>query len=179
MTLLAETLEGLTAHKLRGIVIGAAAMAVHGVARATMDIDLLLVGRESLDSAAWESLRNSGVSVNVTRGDADDPLEGVVRLRRAGDLPIDVVVGSAAWQRRAIERAPVVDFLGNRTAVATACDLILLKLFAGSPQDQWDVSRLLAASRGPDLARNVETELGWLPAECRALWESIVVENRR
>ena len=36
-------------------------MAAHGVAPATMDVDLLLVGRECLDPPAWDDLRQRGV----------------------------------------------------------------------------------------------------------------------
>ena len=177
MTLFAETLETLSKHELRCAVIGATAMAAHGVARATMDVDLLLIGRGALDSPAWDHLRQSGVSVEIRRGDADDPLEGVVRLRRADALPIDVIVGSAPWQQRVIERAAHVDLFGARAPVATARDLILLKLFAGSPQDRWDVARLLATSPDPELRRNVETDLDALPGKCRKLWRSIAAAS--
>jgi hypothetical protein len=174
LNLLDETLRALKSHGLRAAVIGAAAMAAHGVARATMDVDLLLVGRESLDSEAWEDLRRSGVAVEVRRGASDDPLAGVIRLRHNGDLPIDVIVGAASWQRRAIDRAVVSEVLGVSAPVATAHDLILLKLYAGSPQDRWDVTRLLATAPTPDLARSVEADLGELPRESREVWRSIV-----
>lgn len=173
MTLLSETLDILSRHGLRCAVIGATAMAAHGVARATMDIDLLLVGRETLDSFAWDELRRSDALVDIRRGDADDPLDGVVRLQRKDSAPIDVMVGSATWQRRAVERAAEIDILGTRAPVATAHDLILLKLFAGSPQDRWDVLRLLATSQDPQLPLTVERDLDALPADCRVLWRSL------
>lgn len=44
MRALAQTLDVLAIHGLRTALIGASAMAVRGVARATMDVDLLLVG---------------------------------------------------------------------------------------------------------------------------------------
>jgi len=174
LNLLAETLRALDSHGLRCAVIGAAAMAAHGVARATMDVDLLLVGRDSLDSQAWDGLRRAGVLVEIRRGTPDDPLVGVIRLRHGDDLPIDVVVGAAPWQRRAVDRAVVSEILGVRAPVATAQDLVLLKLYAGSPQDRWDVQRLLATSPAPELSRRVEAELSELPRESREVWRSIV-----
>lgn len=179
MNIFDETLRALRSHGLRAAVIGAAAMAAHGVARATMDVDLLLVGLESLDSDAWEDLRRSGVNVEVRRGASDDPLVGVIRLRHASDLPVDVVVGGASWQRRAIDRAVVSQILGVDAPVATAHDLILLKLYAGSPQDRWDVTRLLATSSNPDLVRSVEADLSELPRESREVWRSIVEPARQ
>lgn len=179
MSLLAETLEVLSKHELSCAAIGAAAMAAHGVARSTMDIDLLLVGRHCLDSPAWDSLRRGGVSVDVRRGDADDPLAGVVRVRRADALPIDVVVGSFAWQQRVIDRAAPVEIHGALVPVAAVRDLILLKLYAGSPQDRWDVERLLETSSDPALAREVESEVDALPHESRELWRSISSARRK
>lgn len=179
MSLLTETLDALSAHGLRCAMIGAAAMAAHGVARATMDIDLLLVGSECLASPAWDALRRSGLDVDVRRGDADDPLAGVVHLQRAGEQPIDVVVGSASWQRRAIDDATSIEFLGVRVPVASAHDLILLKLYAGSPQDRWDITRLLAALPNPELPREVESRLSALPPECRDSWREITASLRQ
>ncbi|MFN2427348.1 MAG: hypothetical protein ABR587_12980 [Candidatus Binatia bacterium] len=174
MNLLAETLDALKGHGLSCAVIGAAAMAAHGVARATMDVDLLLVGRESLDSRAWEQLQRTGAEVEIRRGAPDDPLAGVVRVRHDQSQPIDIVIGAAAWQRRAIERAVPATILGMVAPVATAPDLILLKLYAGSPQDCWDISRLLAASSAEGVEHAVESELPSLPVECGRLWKTIV-----
>jgi hypothetical protein len=178
MSLLATTLDALSRHGFRSAVIGAAAMATHGVARATMDIDLLLVGREALESAAWEELREKGIDVDVRRGTPDDPLVGVVRLRSADASPLDVVIGASAWQRRIIERANPVRMLDCVVPVASAADLILLKLYAGAPQDRWDIVRLLSASPDSSLAESVESELSSLPRACRDLWEAIRRETR-
>ena len=174
MSLLSKTLDALNDQGLSCAMIGATAMAAHGVSRATLDLDLLLVGRDSLDSPAWQSLREAGIDVDVRRGSPDDPLVGVIRLQSPGEAPIDIVVGSFAWQRRAIERANVVTLKGTAVRVATSRDLILLKLYAGSPQDRWDISRLLTASPDARLPREVESDLSELPKECREIWRSIV-----
>lgn len=172
MSLLAVTLQALSSHRLPCAMIGATAMAAHGVARATMDIDLLLVGRECLESHAWRELREQGIEVDIHRGDHDDPLVGVVHLRQAGSSPIDVIVGGSAWQRRAVERATTVELFGTLVPLAAARDLILLKLYAGAPQDCWDVSRLLEAS-DKSLAHEVTDEIDVLPDEAQALWRTL------
>jgi hypothetical protein len=91
----------------------------------------------------------------------------VVRIDRGDDRPIDVVVGRAAWQARAIARA--------RTGIAAAPvveprDLVLLKLYAGGPQDLWDVRQLLALPNAPELAAEVEADLVGLPRELARRW---------
>jgi hypothetical protein len=173
MTLLGQTLAAMSKNGLRFALIGATAMAAHGVSRSTMDVDLLLVGHESLDSPAWNEIRQSGASVEVRRGSGDDPLAGVVRIARKGEPSVNIIVGSAPWQRRAIDRATPAELDGTSLPVASARDLIQLKHFAGSPQDRWDVDRLLSVSGNADLANDVESEIHVLPAESRDLWRLI------
>ena len=116
-------------------VIGAATMTAHGVARSTHDIDLLALAGSCLDRALWAPLADAGVSVSVTRGDAADPLAGVVRFEESGQRPVDLVVGRHGWQARVLERAQPALVHGSRVPAAQARDLIALKLFAGGAQD--------------------------------------------
>ena len=60
--------------------IGGVALAFHGIDRATEDIDLLATEPSILNASLWEELRSEGISVEVTVGDHDDPLRGVVRI---------------------------------------------------------------------------------------------------
>ena len=155
----------------RFALIGAAAMAVHGVARSTQDVDLLTLSDISLDGAAWEPLTGRGVDVSVTRGDADDPLAGVVRFRQEGQDQVDLIVGRYRWQQRLLERAePAV--VGGAITLPTAQprDLVLLKLFAGGPQDLWDIQQLVAGVDSETLVRAVSDDVSQLPARCRRQW---------
>lgn len=153
--------------------IGAAAMAVHGVSRSTRDLDLLVVTPECLSAAYWESLRVQGIGVDIKRGDADDPLAGVVRLKVDAEPPLDLVVGKSAWQTGVLSRATEVAVEGVPVPVADSPDLILLKLYAGGPQDAWDVEQLLAREERPGIIREVERRLADLPDDCRRLWTRI------
>ncbi len=154
--------------------IGAAAMAVHGVSRATRDLDLLVMSAECLAPPTWAALEHDGLGVSIRRGDADDPLAGVVRVTAAGDSPIDVVVGRAGWQDAAIGRATVRTIEGVAVPVVTATDLILLKLYAGGPQDAWDVEQLLASGDRAMLVAAVEAALPMLPEDSQRVWARIV-----
>jgi hypothetical protein len=58
--------------------------------------------------------------------------------------------------------------------VATASDLIALKLYAGGPQDAWDIEQLLQAGHRSRLVAAVETLLPSLPEDARRLWARIV-----
>jgi hypothetical protein len=153
--------------------IGAAALAAHGVSRSTLDIDLLAVDPRTLDEITWARLRTEGVGVEIRRGDSADPLAGIVRLSAPPDRPVDVVVGCSAWQREIIERARPLRLADSEVAVAQAADVVALKLFAGGPQDLWDIEQLLGAPDGADLAAVVETRLVELPDDCQAAWHRL------
>lgn len=154
-------------------VIGAAALAVYGVTRSTRDLDLFTLSLDALDSQTWQPLRDAGVEIRVQRGDSQDPLAGVVRLSAARKHPVDVIVGRSSWQAQIFRRSRLVAIEGVDVAVASAADLILLKLYAGGPQDAWDIEQLLAGPGSGALIAEVEATLEALPAECRRLWERI------
>jgi hypothetical protein len=154
-------------------VVGAAAMAVHGVARSTQDVDLLTVDTTCLDTAMWQALAADRVDVSARRGDPDDPLAGVVRLRAADGSPIDVIVGRSPWQHSVVERATPAVIEGCRVPVARPADLILLKLYAGGPLDAWDIEQLLAGADRAALVAAVDASVGALPEDARRLWSRL------
>lgn len=148
-------------------------MAVHGVTRSTRDLDLLVLDVGCLEPGFWAALGGPAVDVAIRRGDADDPLAGVVRFEAAGAAPVDLIVGRSPWQAGVLERARVVAIEGTPVPVARVADLILLKLYAGGPQDAWDVIQLLEGPDRETLEREVEAELARLPAEARHLWDRV------
>lgn len=170
MSLLKHVVALLRSRSTPFALIGAAAMAVHGVSRSTRDLDLFVVERECLFPAYWDSLRTAEVDVNIQEGDTEDPLAGVVRLTAADQLPVDLVVGKPAWQTEILSRATEAEIEGISVPVADRADLILLKLYAGGPQDAWDIAQLLTLEGRSTLIEEVEARLHDLPAECRALW---------
>lgn len=160
------------------VVIGAAAMAVHGVSRSTRDLDLLALAPECLDAATWAPLRAAGVEVRIRRGDADDPLAGAVRFTASGERPLDIVVGKRPWQEAVLARHGDAEIEGVRVPVASSAGLILLKLYAGGPQDAWDVAQLLEGPGRAPLIAEVEASLDALPESARRLWLQILGTDR-
>jgi hypothetical protein len=151
-------------------VIGAAALAVHGVTRGTRDLDLFALAPECLEPGTWRALAAAGVTVGIRRGDADDPLAGVVRFTVAREGPVDLVVGKSPWQAAIPDRAGPAVVAGVRVPVARASDIVLLKLYGGGPQDAWDIAQLLNAGDREALLAEVDAAVTALPAESRDLW---------
>jgi len=129
---------------------------VHGVSRGTRDLDLFTLAHECLDPVNWAPLEAIGVTVRVRRGDTDDPL-----------------AGKSPWQAAISNRARPAFVAGVRLPVATARDLVLLKLYGGGPQDAWDIEQLLTAGDRGTLIAEVEGTIASLPPESRDLWRRI------
>jgi predicted nucleotidyltransferase len=156
--------------------IGAAALAVHGVSRATQDLDLLVCDRACLDPAYWDRVRVTGLEVTVREGDADDPLAGIVSVTAGGAL-LDVVVGRHWWQAAILGRALGAEIEGVTVPVAAPSDLILLKLYAAGSQDAWDIAQLVAGPERQTLIQEVESKLFPLPEDSQRLWRRLVTER--
>ena len=150
--------------------IGAAAMAVHGVSRSTADVDLLVVNRRCLQPGFWTGLEPE-IKIDARSGDDDDPLAGIVRFSAAGERVVDLIVGRSSWQADCLSRASLRT--DDDIPVVTRGDLILLKLYAGGPQDAWDIEQLLAANHGAEARTEVDERVIALPAEARALWAKL------
>jgi hypothetical protein len=167
--LLSHAADVLRRQQVAFALIGASALAIHGVSRSTLDVDLLVVDGRVLAGPFWSTL-DPAVDRDIRTGDAEDPLAGVVRLRAAGDRDVDIVVGRSQWQSDAIARAGAVEYAGLTLPVVDAADLVLMKLYAGGSQDRWDIDQLLAGDDRAGLVSEVETRLVHLPTEARRLW---------
>ena len=166
MTLLADVVAYCEQRNVRVALIGAAAMTVYGISRTTFDTDLLTVDRAVLKADFWSELADPA---DVRRGDFEDPLAGVVRIKRPGERTVDIVVGKYKFQQAVLSRATRVNVAGADVPVVTAADLVLLNLFAGGTKDLLDIEMLLHAH--PALRTEVEQHLPDLPEDARELWK--------
>lgn len=173
MKVLGRVTGALEAAGIGHALIGAMALAARGVARATFDLDLLVLDERALEASTWAALHSVGLQVEIRRGDANDPLAGVVRIQAPGEPAVDVIVGRSAWQRIVIDGAQTLRVAGANLPVARPAHLVLLKLFAGVPGDRWDIEQLLSEPESHEVVAEVEAVLPRLPDECRALWNEL------
>ena len=101
---------------------------------------------------------------------ATDPRAGAVRIRRRTEQT-DIIVGRP-WVHRVLDRTIRVRVRGEELPVVDRTDLVLLKLFAGGPQDLLDV-RLLLEAGGNELRDQVERRLSGVPPEIRRTWRHL------
>lgn len=168
---LSEISARLDGRQIPHAVIGALALSVHGVVRASDDIDVLVTDGRCLEPSTWSDL-GSETTVEIRRGDAEDPLVGLVRLTPSHGTRVDIVVGRGRWQEEMLTRSRRMSLLGSSIPVVLPSDFVLLKLYAGGPQDAWDIDQLLDAR--PEIESMVAAQLDVLPSESQKLWQRIL-----
>jgi predicted nucleotidyltransferase len=170
VTLVRSVAAHLAQEQVPFALVGAAALAAHGVSRSTLDLDLLTTEQRVLHEAFWSAI---AATADVRRGDQDDPLAGVIRISTDGERDVDVVVGRFRWQTEILARALPIVIEGVSLPVACAVDLVLLKLYAGGRQDAWDIEQLLAAGDRRTLVIAIDAAVEPLPLSARKLWERL------
>jgi hypothetical protein len=175
-SLLRRVHERLAENGIAHALIGAAALAIHGISRSTFDQDLLVTDRRALEPTTWDGLAGMA-DVDIRRGDDDDPLAGVVRLVSPGERDVDVVVGRHEWQRRILDDAVFRDTPAGSLPVAAPEGLVLLKLYAGAPQDLWDIEQLRAVVGGPALDAAVNRQVESLSPRAREAWTRLTATS--
>ncbi len=137
------------------VLIGAAALAVHGYPRATQDIDLATYVEPKRLAAVAPDLRQEGFSAEMSPPDANDPLGGVLHVGAEGIDPIEIVNFSnpPANGFPALLGVALQDALpyreGTSLRVVSLPHLVVFKLYAGGLGSKNDVLELL--SRNPDV----------------------------
>lgn len=140
---LTAVLRELAVESVDYALCGALALAVHGVPRATKDLDL--VARKEDEERVRVAVRRAGYVFEALPMELSSGIE-VLRWSKLVDgkpLMLDVLWATSVlepiWARR--QRVPWRD---GEIWVVTRDDLITLKLTAGRPQDLVDIQSLAA-----------------------------------
>lgn len=146
LNLLKDVFASLQRHEVEYLVIGGIAAVLHGVPRATFDLDLLIKPTPANASRLLEALLEArlGTASLIT---ADELLAQEITIFK-DRVRVDVqtstpgLVFEDAWLRR-----ETMDYQGQQFHVASRDDLIASKRAAGRPVDLEDV-RLLELKGG-------------------------------
>jgi hypothetical protein len=148
---------------LRVCVIDGIARGIWAAPRATADVDIVadtpdpsvITGLASqLGLVCVDSEVKALAAAAMTRLRLPEELSGATR--------IDVIARSHEYYGRVLDRSIVLQALGQDVRVASAEDVIVLKILADRPQDKVDVAAIVAA-QGERLDR------GLIRRECEAL----------
>ena len=122
--------------------IGGFAVAAWGIPRATHDVDFALALGAS-DAAALSRF----LQAEFRPGEPDDPLRGVFKTSvSVGDqsIPVQLILLPTRWNAIVFQDMELLDVFHCAVPVVTWKALILLKLYAGGPQDLLDARQILA-----------------------------------
>ena len=144
-----ELLSILNAHRVKYLIVGAYAVAIHAQPRATKDLDILVKADADNAKAVFAALTEVGAPLEgLTSADFAEPGP----FFRMGHAPVGVdvltaipgVEFDAAWQRRVDD---VVDpASGLKATFISRDDLITAKLASGRLQDLADVDAVRKAA---------------------------------
>ncbi|HEB64233.1 MAG TPA: hypothetical protein ENJ02_01645 [Chloroflexi bacterium] len=136
--------SSLQSHKVKYVVIGGIASVLHGVPRATFDLDILIEATPANAERLLEALKDAGLGT-ASLITAEGLLAHEITIFK-DRVRVDVqtrtpgITFAEAWKRR-----ETVDFGGQEFYVVSKEDLIASKRAAGREIDLEDV-RLLEAS---------------------------------
>ena len=142
---LADAVEFLERHFIEYALVGGLAVSLRGQTRVTADVDMVIA--IDLDRALQlvDELEDSKFTP-LFAGVAEVVQKSFIlpiRHRETG-IRVDLAIGLSGFERQAIQRANMIEVGGCPTAVATAEDLVIMKVLAGRPQDEQDLIGLVA-----------------------------------
>ena len=140
---LKQLISALDENKIEYAVCGGLALAIHGLARSTLDIDIL-IQPESLEKSYKVGAENGfGIrGLDVSFKERAVEIRRVSKIDDNGEvLSLDLLLVTPhfedVWETR-----ETIDFLGNKLSVVSREGLIKMKTLAGRPQDLADIARL-------------------------------------
>ena len=139
-------LSRLKTARLQGLIedfalIGGFAVSAWGVPRATQDIDFAI----ALGSANPHALANF-LGSRFEPGEPDDPLKGVLHTTiqvGSDSVPLQLILFSPSLTEITFRGMETLSVMDQVVPVVSWQVLVLLKLYAGGPQDKLDAHQIL------------------------------------
>ena len=135
---LQSVFKSFQSHDVRYVIIGGIAAVLHGVPRATFDLDILIEATETNVARLLQALREAGFGT-ADLVDVQGILENEITIFN-DRVRIDVLTTApgltfeAAW-----ERCETMDYQGQKFRVASRQDVIASKRAVGRPKDLEDI----------------------------------------
>jgi predicted nucleotidyltransferase len=161
--LLLDAVEVLQHEKIDYAVIGAFALSVHGVVRASTDVDVLLFTTPQRLTKLRTLFHRAGFDTDLRHGETDDPIPSMLILSDGHNNHVDLLGGLRGMDPAISSRAVEVPFMGVDLRIVGREDFIAMKCFAGGPQDILDAQSAYRSAQGPvdlDLLRAVARRFG-------------------
>jgi hypothetical protein len=143
---LADAARFLDAQKIPYALIGGLAASLRGRPRATVDVDLVVL--IEFDGIAEFIRKLQPTDFRPIFADAENVAQRTFLLplrHMATKVKVDLALGLSGFEKQAVARSESLKLASEFVRVATAEDLILMKVLAGRPQDEQDLIGLAIA----------------------------------
>jgi len=161
--LLLDVVEILQSENIDYAVIGAFALSVFGVVRATTDVDALLFVTLRRLTQLGTVFGQGGFGTELRQGDATDPIPSMLVLSDEHGNIVELLGGLRGMDPQVFARTLAITFRDQQLRIVGREDFIAMKCFAGGPQDLLDAHSAYQAAMGPidlDLLRAVTRRFG-------------------
>lgn len=161
--LILDVVEILRREKVDYAVIGAFALTVLGVVRATTDVDALLFTNPGRLAELEKPFTQAGFNTELRTADAYDPVSGMLVLSDDLGNHVELLGGLRNMDPEIFFRTLEIEFRNETLRIVGREDFIAMKCFAGGPQDLLDAWSAYQAAPGPldlDLLRTVTRRFG-------------------
>ena len=151
--------------------IGGFAVSAWGVPRATHDVDFA-VALGSSDSAVLSRF----LQAEFQPGEPADPLRGVFRTTVAVDdrsIPVQLILLPPAWNAIMFRDVESLSLFDCTLRVVSWQALVLLKLYAGGPQDLLDAQQILTVRQPTPAERQAVAGLAG-KVGLSAAWQALI-----
>jgi hypothetical protein len=166
--LLLDAVGILRREKIDYAVIGAFALGVLGVVRATTDVDALLFTTAARLAKLEKAFKRVGFGTELRTAEADDPILGMLVLSDEFHNHVELLGGLRSMDPGIFARTLEVEFRDETLRIVGREDFIAMKCFAASPQDILDARSAYQAAPGPldlDLLRTLTRRFGRAAAD--------------
>lgn len=143
---LIDAVSFLNDQSLPYALIGGLAVSLRGQPRATADVDIVIATDIERAVALAGSLHQS--SFRPLFDDISEIVTSSYLLplrHRLTNVKVDLAIGISGFEREAVSRAESIPLAGIMVRVARAEELLIMKIFAGRPQDEQDLLGLVIA----------------------------------
>jgi hypothetical protein len=161
--LLLDVVEILRRERVDYAIIGAFALSVLGVVRASMGADALLFAEPGRLAKLERTFQQEGFHTELRTPEADDPVSGMLVLSDKFGNHVELLGGLRNMDPAILSRTLEITFRDEKLCIVGREDFIAMKCYAGGPQDLLDARSAYRAAPGPidlDLLRTVTRRFG-------------------
>lgn len=143
---LADAASFLQSQGVPYALVGGLAASLRGQPRVTADVDIVISA--DVDRALELVVALEDSNFRPLFDNVSDVVKQSFLLplrHRTANIKVDIAVGLSGFERQTVARAEPVELAGATIFVATAEDLLIMKVLAGRPQDEQDLTGIVMA----------------------------------